>query len=53
VKEVDGLAILDNVGGVVNMAELLADLKEMGVTRSKREFCAALYKQGLTDIRKL
>ena len=34
------------------MAELLADLKEMGVTRSKKGFCAALSKQELIDIRK-
>jgi len=53
VREVDGMPILDNVGAVVKMAELLADLKEMGVNRSKKGFYAALSKQELTDIRRL
>jgi hypothetical protein len=53
VRDVDGVPILDNVGVVVKMAELLTDLKEMGVTRSKKGFYAALSKQELTDIRRL
>ncbi len=37
VSEIDGVPVLDNVGVVVKMAELLVDLKQIGVTRSKSD----------------
>ena len=52
-REIDGVPILDNVGVGIKMAELLVDLKEIGVTRSKKGFRASLSKQELIEIRRL
>lgn len=53
VREIGGIPILDNVGTVIKMAELLTDLKGMGITRSKKRPYETLSKQDLTEIRRL
>ncbi len=52
-REIDGVPILDNVGIVAKMAELLLDIKEIGIARSKKGFYAGFSKEELTDIWRL
>jgi allantoin racemase len=52
-REIEGVPVLDNVGVVVKMAELLVDMKEIGVVRSKKGFFAGLSKEELADVWRL
>ncbi len=53
VKEFDGVPVLDSCGNLVRVAELMLDLKEVGVTRSKRGLYIAPSKEELAAIRGL
>lgn len=51
VTQIEGVPILDNVGVVVKMSELLVDLKELGIDRSKTGFYSSIPKQELMNLR--
>ncbi|MFC1930012.1 aspartate/glutamate racemase family protein [Chloroflexota bacterium] len=52
IKEVDGAHILDNFGCLVKMAELMVDLKNMGIIRSKHGLYAAPSKEVLAALQR-
>jgi Asp/Glu/hydantoin racemase len=52
VREIDSVPVLNNVGIIVKFAELLVDMKEIGVTRSKKGFYASLSKDELALVRR-
>ena len=52
VSDIDGVPVLDNVGIIVKFAELLVDLKGIGVTRSRKAFYASLSKDELALVRR-
>ena len=52
VKEIDDMPFLDNVRTIAKVAELLVDLKGIGVTRSRKGFYACLSKDELALVRK-
>ncbi len=51
-REVNGVPILDTTGAIVKIAELMVDLKNIGVSRSKRGLYPAVSKEDLARIRK-
>ena len=53
VKEIDGVPILDVCGAVIKIAELMVDLKEIGISRSKKGLFAAPSQEEIEQIRKL
>jgi hypothetical protein len=52
-REIDGVPVLDNAGIIVKFAELLVDLKGIGVTRSRKGFYVSLSKDKLALIRRV
>ena len=53
VKEIDGVPVLDVCGTLIKVAELMVDLRKMGISRSKRGLCAPPSKEELVQLRKL
>ena len=53
IREIEGVPILDAVGTAVKMAELLVELKGIGVDRSNLGSYVKVSKEELLDIRKL
>lgn len=53
IKEIEGLPVFDNVGNVIKVAELMVDLKGMGIDRSRRGLYAPVTREELTSVRKL
>lgn len=53
VTEIDGVPVLDNGRVVIEMAELLVDLKNSGITRSKKGLYAAPSKEEVIEARKV
>ncbi|MFC2066249.1 aspartate/glutamate racemase family protein [Chloroflexota bacterium] len=52
VKEIDGVPILDVCGAVIKIAELVVDLKQMGINRSKQGLLAAPSPEEIAQLRK-
>ena len=52
VKEIDGVPVLDVCGAVIKVAELMVDLKKMGINRSKRGLFTPPSKEELAQLRK-
>ena len=53
VKDIDGVPILDTAAALVKTAELMVDLKAIGISRSKSGLYAPVSKEELTQVRKL
>ena len=53
IREVEGLPFLDSLGTSIKMAELLVDLKNMGIERVNRGLYTRLTKEELAAVRKL
>lgn len=53
IKEIEGTPVMDSMGVVIKMAELLVDLKKMGLDRVNRGLYSRLTKEELSSIRKL
>jgi allantoin racemase len=53
VTEVDGVPVLDQYAAVMKIAEMMVDLKELGVTRSKHGLYAGPSGDALTSLRRL
>ena len=53
ITEIEGVPFLDSVGVAIKTAELLVDLKKMGVDRVRRGLFTPLSKEELSDVRKL
>jgi allantoin racemase len=53
VKDIDGVPILDVCGAVIKMAELMVDLKEMGIGRSQKGLFTTPSPEEMIQIRKL
>ncbi len=51
--QVNGVRILDSLGILVKMAEMMVDLQAMGITRSKMGMYAPLSKEEIRSVRKL
>lgn len=51
-REVAGVPILDTAGAMVKITELMVDLKQIGVSRSKTGFYTSIPKEDLARIRK-
>jgi len=52
IKHVDGILILDTVGSLIKITELMVDLKKIGISRSSTGLFTSLSKENLTHIRK-
>jgi len=52
-RQIDGVSILDTAGALVKMTELMVDLKQIGISRSKAGFYTSLSKQELERVRKV
>lgn len=53
IREIEGIPVMDSVGTVVKAAELLVDLKNIGVDRVNRGFYTRMTKEELRAVRKL
>ena len=53
VREIDGVPILDVHGTLIKMAELMVDMRNVGIARSKKGLYFAPSKEELTETRKL
>ncbi|MFC2003512.1 aspartate/glutamate racemase family protein [Chloroflexota bacterium] len=53
VKDIDGVPILDMAAALVKTAELMVDLKALGISRSKSGLYTPVSKEELTQVRKL
>jgi len=53
IREIEGIPFIDSVGTAIKAAEMLVDLKKMGIDRPRRGLYAPLSKEQLQDIRKL
>jgi len=53
VTEIDGVRILDSLGVLVKVAEMMVDLHKMGITRSKMGLYSPLPKEEVESVRKL
>ena len=53
VTEVDGVVILEPIGPVIKMAEMIMDLKKLGISPSKKLQHAPMSKAELEEIRKV
>lgn len=51
-REIDGVPILDTAGALLKVTELMVNLKEIGISRSKKGFYSTLPKEDLIRIRK-
>jgi Asp/Glu/hydantoin racemase len=51
-REIDGVPILDTAGALLKITELMVDLKQIGISRSKKGFYNYLSKEELTRVRK-
>ena len=52
-RDIDGVPILDTAGTTLKMAETMVDLKQIGVTRSRKGNYTSLPKEELMRVRKL
>ncbi len=53
IKELEGIPVIDTVGTVLKMAELLVDLKKMGLERVNRGLYTRVTKKELSAVRKM
>lgn len=53
VVEIEGIPVLSGARALIKMAELMVDLKNMGITRSRLGLYPRMAKEELGDIRKL
>ena len=53
ITEIEGIPFMDSVGVAIKTAELLVDLKKMGVDRVRRGLFTPLTKEQLSDARRL
>ena len=53
VREIDGVPIMDNQAALIKMAEMLVDLKRLGVTKSKKGLFNIPSKEEIMAARKL
>ena len=53
VTKLEGIPVLDTIGAQVKVTELMVDLKEIGITRSKRGLYESPTKEELADALKL
>ncbi|MFC2013665.1 aspartate/glutamate racemase family protein [Chloroflexota bacterium] len=51
-RQIDGVPILDTAGALVKITELMVDLEQIGITRSKVGLYTSLSKEELARIRK-
>lgn len=51
-RQIDGVPILDTAGALMKMTELMVDLKQIGVSRSKAGLYTPLSKEDLARVRK-
>lgn len=51
-KEINGVPILDTAGALVKIAELMVDLKQIGISRSRVGLNQSLSKEDLLSLRK-
>ena len=51
-RDIDGIPILDTAGASLKTAELMVDLKQIGIGRSKKGFYNALSREALASVRK-
>jgi len=51
-RQIDGIPILDTTGALVKMTELMVDLKQIGISRSKAGLYTSLSKKELARVRK-
>lgn len=51
-RDIDGVPILDTAGATLKMAETMLDLKQIGITRSRKGNWSSLPEEQLTRIRK-
>jgi Asp/Glu/hydantoin racemase len=52
-REIDGVPILDVCGAAIKIAELMVDLKKMGITRSRSGLFSVPSKEEHAQLRKL
>ena len=52
IREIDGALVLNTLGCVVKIAELMVDMQKIGITRSRHGMYAALSKEALATINK-
>ena len=52
-RQIDGVPILDTAGALVKMTELMVDLKQIGISRSKAGSSTYLSKEELARVRKV
>lgn len=53
IRQIEGIPVLEGGGAMLKMAELLVDLKNMGVERSKLGLYTPIAKEDLASMRKL